>query len=429
MPAGILVLQFNVMSRRADEERMDQTEPVGLVANEAAPEYVDLERYTVDLSAAPLLPETVARRYHVVPLGRRFGAPVVAISDPTDLVALDELRVMIGREFVPVVASREQIDIYLSRLYPDSPFDPTLATSGLSIQTSRGLATDVESSNGRPSAGASSVGSEPTLDVPQDPLGSQLEDETSTASGVLPVSEPSAWQPGQVPDDGVVPVADLTAEAAAELEQAMGVVDSGEGESGGDQGQPGLAQGELARFPPLARVLVEGGRVPQEIMREVVAEHDRTGQAIAGILTARNLVMEADLMWGMAQEMGLDFVDLDVYGVDFVAAFQLPEATARHHHVLVIGDADGLPVVAASNPPDVFAMDDVRTILGRNFVTMVATQSQISAYIDRAYHQGSDASELATTAAASSDQSEYPDDAINSVQAVVDDAPIVRYVN
>ena len=47
--------------------------------------------------------------------------------------------------------------------------------------------------------------------------------------------------------------------------------------------------------------------------------------------------------------------------------------------------------MAASNPTDVFAMDDLRTIIGRNFITVVATRSQISAYIDKAYHQGGDA--------------------------------------
>jgi type IV pilus assembly protein PilB len=205
-------------------------------------------------------------------------------------------------------------------------------------------------------------------------------------------------------------------------------LESADRESGPDEKKPGSSEGGVAEFPLLARVLVEGGRVSSEAMREVVAEHNRTGQAVAGILNARKLVTETDLMWGMAQEMGLDFVDLDVRGVDFAAAFRLPEATARHHNVLVISDVDDMPVVAASNPTDVFAMDDVRTILGRNFVTVVATKSQIVAYIDRAYHQGSDASELASSAAASSDETQYSGDE-PGIQAVVDDAPIVRYVN
>ena len=132
-------------------------------------------------------------------------------------------------------------------------------------------------------------------------------------------------------------------------------------------------------------------------------------------------------MWGMAQEMGLEFVDLEIQSVDFAAAYHLPEATARHHNVLVIALRDGVPVVAASNPTDVFAMDDLRTIIGRNFVTVVATRSQISTYIDKAYHQGGDASEVATAAA--SDFEDLADEGLGNIQAVVDDAPIVRYVN
>ena len=125
--------------------------------------------------------------------------------------------------------------------------------------------------------------------------------------------------------------------------------------------------------------------------------------------------------------MGLEFVDLEIQSVDFAAAYHLPEATARHHNVLVISLRDGVPVVAASNPTDVFAMDDLRTIIGRNFVTVVATRSQISTYIDKAYHQGGDASEVATAAA--SDFEDLGDEGLGNIQAVVDDAPIVRYVN
>ena len=51
-------------------------------------------------------------------------------------------------------------------------------------------------------------------------------------------------------------------------------------------------------------------------MEPVLEEHYQTGQSIARILTAQKLVTEADLMWGMAQEMGLEFVDLDTVGVD-----------------------------------------------------------------------------------------------------------------
>ena len=141
-----------------------------------------------------------------------------------------------------------------------------------------------------------------------------------------------------------------------------------------------------------------------------------------------DLVTEADLMWGMAEEMGLDFVDLDTVGVDFTEAGTIPEATARHHNVIVIANDDGMPVVAASNPTDVFAMDDLRTIMGRNFIVVVATRSQISSYIGRAFNSGGDAADMAMEASRGFDGSEAHAD-VDDIQAVTEEAPIVRYVN
>jgi type IV pilus assembly protein PilB len=130
-------------------------------------------------------------------------------------------------------------------------------------------------------------------------------------------------------------------------------------------------------------------------------------------------------MWGMAQEMGLEFVDLDMVGINYTAVATLPEATARHHNVIVIAEEDGRPVVAASNPTDVFAMDDLRTIIGRRFKVVVATRSQITSYIDKAFDSGADEAAMEASMGIDSVADGGPDD----IQAVTEEAPIVRYVN
>jgi type IV pilus assembly protein PilB len=162
-------------------------------------------------------------------------------------------------------------------------------------------------------------------------------------------------------------------------------------------------------------------------MEMVLEEHDRSGRSIARLLTAKKLVTEADLMWGMAHEMGLEFVDLDLVGVNYNEAEMIPEATARHHNVLLIANDRGGPVVAVSNPTDVFAMDDLRTIMGRNFTIVVATRSQINAQIGRAYGRGV-AAEVAETASLEFDRDD-PGSEIDDIEAVTEEAPIVRYVN
>ncbi len=95
---------------------------------------------------------------------------------------------------------------------------------------------------------------------------------------------------------------------------------------------------------------------------------------------------------------------------------------------MVIANDNGTPVVAASNPTDVFAMDDLRTIMGRNFVVVVATRSQISAYIGQAFNSGADAADMAMEASLGID-SGHQESGVDDIQAVTEEAPIVRYVN
>jgi type IV pilus assembly protein PilB len=500
------------------------------LADEHHLEFVDLDQFNVDTAVSSVIPVAIARKHHVVPIGRRFGSPVVAMSNPADVMAKDVLRAVIGREFVAVVATDEQIDACLERVYGAAPEvvqkrkpAPALSPLPTSVTTSNSADHESHTSNGQAPAPAppkvtksSSVPPPPKLPsvkAPSPPDADVASQSTPVPAPVLPALPPIAPATSDapaasdapatsdtletsdtlaMPSPSDVPAGDAQPERAEDvLAAALALIDSSLGETRApatpqpelptDAGEadglvattsPGVeAPGELAPaempasdrvadvvlaadlveevvgefehsndpvdtdevpeglagFPPLGRVLVEGERVSLDDMEDVVEERNRTGQPIARILTMRGLVTEADLMWGMAQEMGLEFVDLDVESVDFTAAYNLPEATARHHNVLTIAIRDGVPVVAASNPTDVFAMDDLRTIIGRNFLTVVATRSQISAFIDKAYHQGGDASEVANTAA--SDFEDMGDDDLGNIQSVVDDAPIVRYVN
>lgn len=393
------------------DQSVTEVDSVRLLASEYNLEFVDLDRFPVDSTVASVIPEPIARQHQVVPVARKFGAPVIAISDPGDVVAIDTLRTVIGREFISVVASGDQIDSTLDRVYAEADVSSTLDAEAVQIS----IADDLDDLDALESLDGLDFESEfePPPSNHPDPLAVALGDALSRPTGSVPAVAQTDKKP--IPrEDDVAKTADLVEEAVAEFEHA-----------GGDVGRES-SDSELASFPPLARALIEGGRVGRTEMEEVVGEHNSSGQSIARLLTARSLVTEGDLMWGMAKEMGLDYVDLEHRSVNYSVAYLLPEATARHHNVAVIDLQESIPVVAASNPTDVFAMDDLRTIIGRNFVTVVSTRSQINAYIDKAYHQGGDAEAVASSAAA--EFGAGPDDELLS-QSVVEDAPIVRYVN
>ncbi len=87
------------------------------LASQTGVDHYDLERTPVDPEAIPLVPEDLARRRQLVPLRLEDGTLVVAMANPTDIVAIDELE-RTADLFVRVVsASRRQIFAAIDRIY------------------------------------------------------------------------------------------------------------------------------------------------------------------------------------------------------------------------------------------------------------------------------------------------------------------------
>jgi type IV pilus assembly protein PilB len=96
-----VLLQSGALS--ADELARATAERFGL-------DHVDLTVYKPDISAVNLLSPPAARRYNAVPIGfHSNGHLLVAMADPSNVLAIDDLKLMTGYEIRPAVASAEDI--------------------------------------------------------------------------------------------------------------------------------------------------------------------------------------------------------------------------------------------------------------------------------------------------------------------------------
>lgn len=80
-----------------------------VLAEQLGLEFVDLSEYNIDLGAVAMVPESVAKRNSIVPIGFDNSKLVVATSNPTDVFIFDDLRMMTGFEIKPVVSTKEDI--------------------------------------------------------------------------------------------------------------------------------------------------------------------------------------------------------------------------------------------------------------------------------------------------------------------------------
>ncbi len=175
----------------------------------------------------------------------------------------------------------------------------------------------------------------------------------------------------------------------------------------------------------LSDILLDEGLLSPADLQRARGEQQRTGKSLGRVLIELRLIDESGLVAALAKHLGLEFVDLDERLIDPQVASLVPESLARRYGLVPVGfDPHGRLQVAMSDPSNVLALDDVRTVTDREVVPVVGTRSAISAAIDRFLSAGDDLDDLGDGLMGEDDASE-----LEAIESVVDDAPIVRFVN
>src|SRR5665647_1215513 len=92
--------------------------------------YLDLGGIRIDPVALELISERDARRYAAIPVGFVDEHTVlVAMADPSNIVAIDDLRILTGFDIVPAVADADDIAAALAKLKAVSYTHLTLPTN------------------------------------------------------------------------------------------------------------------------------------------------------------------------------------------------------------------------------------------------------------------------------------------------------------
>ena len=82
--------------------------------------YVDLSSQAVDKKLILLVPQTVAENYLLVPIREDGKSLTVAMSDPLNILAIDELSIRTKLTIIPVIALEEEIQHAIEELYGGS---------------------------------------------------------------------------------------------------------------------------------------------------------------------------------------------------------------------------------------------------------------------------------------------------------------------
>src|SRR3954447_14888985 len=182
----------------------------------------------------------------------------------------------------------------------------------------------------------------------------------------------------------------------------------------------------------LGDVLVESGLLtPQQLelaleeQRKDTGPRRRLGQVVADL----GLAAERDVAKALADLLGLELIDLSrmLPAPDVVRL--LPRAVAERTRVLVLDRTSNVLVVAAADPTNVLALDDVKLYTRTpELQVLVATDSQIRDQIARAWSIGHDSGDVSAIVE-SVDEDDDDAAGLSDTPIGTEDAPIVKLVN
>jgi type IV pilus assembly protein PilB len=81
---------------------------------------INLGQFEVDAAVIKLIPADTAHKYQIIPLSRAGATLTIAMTDPTNVFAMDDIKFMTGYNVEPVVASEIAVDEAIQKYYPSA---------------------------------------------------------------------------------------------------------------------------------------------------------------------------------------------------------------------------------------------------------------------------------------------------------------------
>ncbi len=78
---------------------------------------INLDHFEVDPAIIKIIPAETSRKYQILPLSRSGATLTIAMADPTNVFAMDDIKFMTGYNVEPVVASETSLEEAIEKYY------------------------------------------------------------------------------------------------------------------------------------------------------------------------------------------------------------------------------------------------------------------------------------------------------------------------
>lgn len=132
-------------------------------------------------------------------------------------------------------------------------------------------------------------------------------------------------------------------------------------------------------------LLFETGVMTHDQLEWGINEQKRTGKKIEEVLVQKGIITEEDILGALEIQLGIPYVNLEQYDIDYNIASIIPENLARRYTVIAVGIDNEKLKVAMKDPLNMFALDDLKLATKREIIPIIASEKGILNVINQIY--------------------------------------------
>lgn len=176
----------------------------------------------------------------------------------------------------------------------------------------------------------------------------------------------------------------------------------------------------------IGEILLASGEITEEQFKEALKTQKKTGELIGKTLVDSGYTSETAIAKALANQMGIEYVDLSVQKINPRATKVISQGIAIRYFAYPIDFKDkNTLLMAVADPTNLLALDDLSIMTGYQVSPVVSTKQDILNAINSTWSVDESAVELALQKVTE----EEPDMDAGSIRELVEEAPIVKFVN
>ena len=184
-------------------------------------------------------------------------------------------------------------------------------------------------------------------------------------------------------------------------------------------------------------MLIDGGLLTEEELKQAVVEHKRSGIKLGEYLVREGIVSSSEIVNLVSRQLVIEKYRPETYPIDITLANVIPLEMCQKHQLVPIERTSHLLKIAMTDPMDINALDAIEVYTNIEVEAVICTYQELNHMISSLFGTYSSIggvldgmSEMQIESAQDTESAAMTEDVeVNSLHDMAEEAPVIRLVN